>query len=119
MARYINTITKVQCSCDKHFRYIGNNTPLVSASCSVGVWHHVAMSKSGTGSNNVSCYLDGVRVGQMTYTTSLVSTIANIGVFAGLNNYYYTGYVSNVRMVSGTALYSGTTITVPTSSLFL
>jgi hypothetical protein len=84
-------------------------------------WFHVALVRSGSSTNNVSCYLDGVRVGQFTSNSQANggSNVAIIGRYYvdGTDQYHANGFISNVRYVNGTALYSGATITVPTSPL--
>lgn len=73
-------------------------------------WFHVAMVRSGTGANNVKCFLNGVEVGSFTSTssTSTLSGAAVIGRYyaSGTNQYFLNGFVSNLRYVVGTALYS-------------
>lgn len=80
-------------------------------------WVHIAFTLS---SNTGSLYINGTRVG----------TNSGWNISSTNNNYFYvgydttatvsakfTGFVSNVRFVAGTALYSGSTITVPTAPL--
>jgi len=99
------------------FRFIGNGNPVVSASgFSLNTWYHLAIVKSGTGSNNVSCYINGVLAGQMTYTTSLTSTKQTIGTYADRNAVFFPGVVSNFRIVKGTAVYTSN-FTPPTGPL--
>jgi len=84
-------------------------------------WFHVALVRSGSSTNNCSCYLNGTRVAQFTSTSQAngASNGAVIGRYYadGTNQYWVTGYLSNVRYVVGTAVYSGATITVPTTPL--
>ena len=84
-------------------------------------WFHVALVRSGSSTNNCSAYLNGSRVGQFT-STSQVNTASNVCVIgryyaSGTNQYWATGYIASARYVVGTALYSGTTYTVPTTPL--
>lgn len=85
---------------------------VVSFSASLGQYHHLAISNSAAG--GFLCYLDGVRVGSLTAATGFSNTMI---ARWGTGSYPFTGYVSNLRMINGTALYSGTTITVPTDVL--
>jgi hypothetical protein len=91
----------------------------VSVAAPLNQWIHVALVRSGSASNNCSCYLNGVRVGQFTSNNeaNAASNVAAIGRYYanGTNQYWINGYISSVRYVVGTALYSGTTITVPTA----
>jgi hypothetical protein len=95
-----------------------NNSSVTSASVPQNQWNHVAISRTGTGTNNISCYLNGVRVGQFTNTSSTTNTTLTVGrYYYDLANYYIDGYISNVRLVVGSGLYSGSTISVPTTPL--
>jgi hypothetical protein len=88
--------------------------------CPLNQWFHVALVRSGSSANNCSCYLNGTRVGQFSSTTEANATdVFIIGRYYanGANQYFLNGYVSNMRYVKGTALYSGTTYTVPTTPL--
>jgi hypothetical protein len=82
--------------------------------------NHLAIVRSGSGSNNVSIFLNGSRIYQLTDTTNFsTNTFATIGrryAISGGDN-YWLGYLSNLRALKGTAQYSGTTYTVPTSPL--
>jgi hypothetical protein len=84
-------------------------------------WFHVALVRSGSSTNNCSCYLNGIRVGQFTAVGTDVNATSNVldigRYYSGYNNFYLNGYVSNARYVVGTAVYSGTTYTVPTAPL--
>jgi hypothetical protein len=85
------------------------------ATITTNEWHHVAVSRT---SGTVSVYYDGTRVINQADSTSGVTPTANYGVggrASGAN--YFTGNISNMRLIKGTGLYSGTTITVPTSPL--
>jgi hypothetical protein len=64
-------------------------------------------------------YVDGVRE-----STTSISGLQNggtgplrIGNGPDPTNYYYDGYISNVRYNNTTAVYTGATLTVPTSQL--
>jgi hypothetical protein len=79
-------------------------------------WHHVALVRSGTGSNQTKLYIDGSEDGSGTAGSSVDNAAAlNIGTSnAGSND--FTGYMSNYRVVKGIAVYTGN-FTVPTSPL--
>jgi hypothetical protein len=81
-------------------------------------WYHVAAVRSGAGTNNTSLYLNGTRVAQATNTATLgaSSGTGRIGSYSGTGG-DFNGHISNIRLVKGTALYSGASITVPTSPL--
>jgi hypothetical protein len=82
------------------------------------VWNHVAVVRSGTGSNNTSLYLNGTRVAQTQNTATLGagSGTTRIGSYSAAGG-NFNGHISNIRILKGTALYSGSSITVPTSKL--
>ena len=82
------------------------------------VWNHVAVVRSGSGSNNTSMYLNGTRVQQASNTATLGagSGTARIGSYSASGG-NFDGHISNIRILKGTALYSGSSITVPTSAL--
>ena len=81
-------------------------------------WYHVAAVRSGAGTNNTSLYLNGTRVAQATNTETLgaSSGTGRIGSYSGTGG-DFDGHISNIRLVKGTALYSGASITVPTAPL--
>ena len=101
--------------------HVGGADIVESAADSIttGVWHHIAIVRSGSGTNNLSLYLNGTRVDQVTNTATLggSSGTSRIGNYAASPAGGINGYMSNVRILKGTALYSGSSITVPTSAL--
>ena len=81
-------------------------------------WVHVVGVRSGT---NASLFVNGVKKASSTSNSvNGTSNVLGIGRFYyGTNNYYFNGYISNARLVKGTAAYDPTasTITVPTTPL--
>lgn len=79
-------------------------------------WHHFAISRSGTGSNQIAMWVDGTRVAQGTNSQNYTSGTIYLGGFDNASG-FWNGYVSNLRIVKGTAVYdpSNSTITVPTA----
>jgi len=78
-------------------------------------WNHVAFVVSGgTGYH----YINGVRSGSSASGISIgdISAALQIGSTGSSTN-PYKGLISDVRIVKGTAVYSGTTYTVPTAPL--
>lgn len=98
------------------FTTVGN-TATGSTVLALNTWHHIAVSVS---SNVISIYVNGVKE-TLTGTTTLTnraSIFNSIGMgqrSAGGEIFY--GYVSNARIVSGAALYSGDVIAVPNTPL--
>jgi hypothetical protein len=83
----------------------------------LNTWNHVVLVRSGTGTNQTSIFLNGIRVANGTVTEAFTtSQNLQVGVLSGP---YYTGYIGDVRVVKGTAVYdpSLTTLTVPTTPL--
>ena len=69
----------------------------------VGQWTHVAAVRSGS---TMTLYVNGTSVGSTTNSSNLTDTLFRIGS-AGYTGDYFTGYISNVRVVKGTAVYTG------------
>ena len=72
-----------------------------------GQWNHVALTRSG---NSVRMFLNGTQVGS-TYTTSFTYGASSVGIINGVisdgkSDGPLTGYLSNVRIVKGTAVYT-------------
>jgi hypothetical protein len=83
---------------------------------STGVWYHVAVVRNA--SNVCTVFLNGTRssTGSVTMSTNYSAASNYIGLI-GTN--YFPGYISNLRVSNGSALYDPTqsTITVPIASL--
>jgi hypothetical protein len=90
-----------------------------SAATSLNTWHHFALVREGTGTNQTKFYLDGVLAGSMTVSKSLSDGSVN-GIYIGSDgagpNNDFNGYLSNVRILTATALYTSG-FTPPTSPL--
>jgi hypothetical protein len=65
--------------------------------------------RSGTGTNQVKFYVDGVNVASGTYAGTMASGgtvwIGGIG-WASATTYNHTGYISNLRIVKGSTVYT-------------
>jgi hypothetical protein len=82
-----------------------------------GRWHHLAFNRS---SGTLRCFLDGAEVGSASTSNTRTHDIPEFRVNKAhaTSNATFDGYVSNVRWVIGSAVYSdGSSITVPTSPL--
>jgi len=80
-----------------------------NASTSVDTWHHFALVREGTGTNQTKFYLDGVLKGSTTITKSLTDAGTNglrIGEEGdpGQSNALFNGKISNVKLYKGKAL---------------
>jgi hypothetical protein len=81
-----------------------------------GEWNHVAVVRSG---GIVTAYINGIGYNIGTINGTLYAGPYNsIGKLDGYspNGFYYNGYISNLRILNGTALYTAS-FTVPTSPL--
>lgn len=77
-------------------------------------WQHVAVTRSGT---TITLWINGSSVATGTSSDNLVPTRAmTIGAEASPFAYPFQGYISNVRIVKGTAVYTGN-FTPPTAPL--
>lgn len=85
-----------------------------------GRWYHVAATRSGSATNNVKFFINGVQVAQGTNTSTLTPAASSTGFVAGGGQggtgQLITGYVSDVRVVKDTALYTAS-FTPPTQPL--
>jgi hypothetical protein len=83
---------------------------------SANTWTHVAAVREGTGSNQFKLYINGVNDGTGTVSTNYNQTEeARIGENRGATD-DFNGYISNLRLVIGTAVYT-TAFTPPTTPL--
>lgn len=104
---------------NKLYGYVSNGTAYAGAtgatSLVANVWYHAAFVRNG---NTFTVYLNGVSDGTTTITTAVNTSTASVGVGrpGDYNGYYFTGFNSNVRLVVGTAVYTGN-FTPPTSPL--
>ncbi|MSW74320.1 MAG: hypothetical protein F2814_03275, partial [Actinobacteria bacterium] len=84
-------------------------------------WHHIALSKTGVG-GTLSMYLDGVRVlyipsDNNTYSLNHGDPIPGGQGDVVIGGNKFVGQIADVRLVKGQALYTGPSITVPTSQI--
>ena len=74
------------------------------------VWHHLALVRTSTGSGGLQLYLDGVGGTAMTVSNDFTNTNnseALFGQHVGSTAYNLYGYMSDIRFVKGTAVYTG------------
>jgi hypothetical protein len=90
-----------------------NNTfvPVTAAGMTLNTWHHVAWTRSGGVSR---AFVDGNLIVTSTHSTSFV--LDRIGGYNGASGYAHNGYLSDVRIVKGTAVYTSA-FTPPIESL--
>jgi len=87
--------------------YAYNGTQYSGSTVSNNSWNHIALVRNGSGTNNCKLYLNGTQVTQFTDTADWGSTdTCVIGRNTGLATEYAYGYISNARVVKGTAVYT-------------
>jgi len=77
-------------------------------------WNHIAVSRTGS---TWSCYLNGTRTLLYTAAGTLFTNTSAAYISQSVDGAYTQGYISNMRLINGTGIYSGSTITVPTAPL--
>jgi hypothetical protein len=84
-----------------------SNNVAGSTAIALNTWYHVALVRNGSGTNNVKLYLNGVLESQGTSTYNSPADNISIGRgYPNLDSEYTNGYISNLQMVVGTALYT-------------
>jgi hypothetical protein len=82
----------------------------------LNAWNHIAVVRSGA---NGYLYLNGTRIDSVAASGTMNNSYTNVYVGAGnvgsAGQTYYNGYASSIRLLKGTAQYTGSTYTVPTS----
>ena len=91
---------------------------------SINNWYHVAVVRGGSSNETLSIYVNGTRVATATGVTATAdAATSGISISAaepsGATSGNFDGYISNYRVVKGTAVYdpTQTTLTVPTAPL--
>lgn len=86
----------------------------ITAANFIDTWHHVALSRSGS---NTRMFVNGVQAGTTYTTLDTWTSSMQMTLMRDINAATYaTGYMSNVRMLKGTALYTAN-FTPPTAPL--
>jgi hypothetical protein len=87
-----------------------------SITLSTGTWYYIAICRSGT---STKMFINGTQSGSTYIDTTNYLVGANrpaLGVNSSFLNVFYNGYISNFRIVNGTAVYTSN-FTVPTTPL--
>jgi len=99
---------------------IDSGNPALSASTthSTNVWYHIAVVRNGT---TLTMYRNGESVASRTISSSVSFNFGNNGLCIGGGNWdgsnsYLDGFISNLRVIKGTALYTSD-FTPPSSPL--
>jgi len=95
----------------------GNFTFSSVLSSYLNAWVHFAISRV---SGQTSVYQNGTQIGSTYADTNNINDSSStlvIGREISAFDTYFPGYISNFRIIKGTGLYSGASLTVPTSTL--
>ena len=92
-----------------------NGSNRISATVAANTWHHVAIVNN---SNTTTMFIDGSRRGEWASTYTNGNRLVWLGTYnnGGVASDSFTGYISNIRLLRGTALYSNS-FTPPTAEL--
>ena len=97
------------------FEYI-TNTTILTAPITRYQWNHVAAVRNGV---SIKMYINGTSVASTTFSNSFTGDSAQGGI-GGFNTnpgvYYFDGFMSDMRIVNGTAVYTSN-FTPPTAPL--
>ena len=76
-----------------------------SPGLTLNTWTHIAVTRLGT---NLRLFLNGIQVSSVSNSTNFSDASTKyIGGINGATPYYFTGFISNLRVVKGTAVYTG------------
>ena len=90
--------------------YHTSNLITYNTAVSQGVWHHIALTRSGT---SLMLFLDGVLVGSTNSSVNCTNVPITVGGLKATNatyDDYFSGYISNLRITKNQALYTGSTV---------
>lgn len=95
----------IQISSANKVRLTNETTELLLATNAIptNTWAYIAVVRSGT---TLSIYQNGVLNGSTTNSTNFIQNGATIGYEMIGGSFYYAGYISNLRVVKGTAVYT-------------
>ena len=88
-------------------------------------WNHIAVSRQG---NSIRCFQNGLQIGTTGTYSSSINTVASLTIGGRIYSpadLFFPGYISNFRIVKGTALYTAnftpatTTLTAVTNTSLL
>jgi hypothetical protein len=95
--------------------YVDSNTNLLisTSSLATGSWYHLAVVRTGTGTNQTSLYINGVQDKTATIATNFTNNTLRVG--STYDNYALNGYIQDLRITKGYARYTAN-FTAPTSA---
>jgi hypothetical protein len=84
--------------------YSGGTFITTSATVALKQWSHIAMVRS---SGTVTVYLNGISISTVADSQNISTAIAALGVwYSAQTGFEMTGYISNFRVLKGTAVYT-------------
>ena len=94
------------------FRYATGTATQVdittTSSIRPGLWTHIAVVRSNTSANGFAIYLNGIVRQLATLSVSIgTNATSSIGILTSNKTIPLNGFISNVRMTSGVAVYTG------------
>jgi hypothetical protein len=98
---------------DMYLSLDGGESPTTISAASPALsndtWHHIAVVRNGSGSNNITIYVDGVSKATGTFSSALFNS--NQPVTVGIQgntsfNQYFNGYIDDLRITKGIARYT-------------
>jgi hypothetical protein len=92
--------------------YHGGYYARTSTALNLGSWSHIAFVRS---SGTLTCYINGTSAASSSYTGNVGGSLApRVGAYSG--GQYFKGYMQDVRILKGTAVYTSA-FTPPTAPL--
>ena len=85
--------------------YLAGDYALGSTAVALNTWSHLAFVRSGT---TITCYINGTSVGSITNSASIGTSVDINSIGSHRASNYWNGYLSNTRVVKGTAVYTST-----------
>ena len=114
-----NNYFHLAANADNKIDFIYTNTALTSTrAISFSTWTHIAVVREGTGSNQFKLYINGIVDTVSTVATNFTDTslTVSIGDYSHSQIVGFAGYISDLRLVKGTAVYT-TNFIPPTAPL--
>jgi hypothetical protein len=90
--------------------YLNSASPTFSPTATIplSAWNHIALVRSGSAAGNIKLYLNGTALGTTgTNTSTLGFSSPSYARIGGGGASQVGAYISNVRVVKGTAVYTG------------
>jgi hypothetical protein len=95
--------------------YMGGSTIKSAITFVPNQWNHLVVQRSAT--STMSIWINGASVSSVSTSSADISTNSWLLSAWTSSTHQFTGYMSSFRITKGGALYSGSTITLPTAPL--